>query len=335
MRLALERFKNEQFEPEERGPFRKVAFLASQADRFLFGCVVNESPADQRVIIATPPPSLSSLLVSFSRTVRSSACRTPVYLVQVGQAVAQETELAWTHAPGVGEQLTHQVAVADGVDALRDLQRVPADRAHHHRDAAGGCPPRARRGPAIVLALAAKSSTIGAVSASAGWSRGQQAFGGHRLAAKPVSSHEGGMEVCVPASGAGWTGSGCHARCEYWRARPTWPGHVRVERRRAGWLSWTVRGQAFLEEPRPLEARRLQHESGVSDRRRRSSPREWISRRGHHGAWRASAGGVLVEGVRVRVCTPITTIIRAVEGGMSVRSACRPRSVPARAYTSV
>ena len=53
--------------------------------------------------------------------------------VQVGQGAAHETQLAWPHLPGIGEQFRHQGAVTPDFDPFGDLQEVPTQWAFRTR----------------------------------------------------------------------------------------------------------------------------------------------------------------------------------------------------------
>src|SRR4030042_2965522 len=48
--------------------------------------------------------------------------------IRLGQGAAQESELAGTHPPSIGEELADESTVAAGIRATRNLENVPAQR---------------------------------------------------------------------------------------------------------------------------------------------------------------------------------------------------------------
>ncbi len=217
---------------------RQPSFAPRQVDRQFLRFTLDQFPPAE----VLPETGFLGVFVQVAVLIRRQDA---VQVVQAGQAVAQETELAGTHPPGVGEQLTHQCAVARRVDPFRDLQRVPADRAYAARvqltDVHPALQPRPMQGLAPALSEIQHDR---AVMPAQGGLKGQP-FGGHGFSVAGVAG-KGGMEVTL--RGETQEGGGQVAALGGIQAcQGDLPAHVRIEGKwRDGFLHRAR--QAFLEE---------------------------------------------------------------------------------------
>ncbi len=118
--------------------------------------------------------------------------------VDLGQGPAQETELAGSHPPGVGEELADQGAVAAWIQAPGNLEDVPAQRARRAGIKLADIHPAIQSGPVQRSPPAlAKIQHHAAKMPLAGGLVGQP-FGCHALAKAGIAA-EGGVKMALEA----------------------------------------------------------------------------------------------------------------------------------------